>query len=261
MPWSLFKLYAFLPAFVLVLARISGLMLATPFFSGAAIPRRIKVTLAVAMTLAVFPMLISYVPPGLTLGSAVSGLIGELAIGLFVGIGITLIFMGIQIGANLVGQQSGMRLGNVFNPLSESSGSLLAQLYFFVAMMVFLSVGGHRAVVRALLESFVTVPLMGFQVNENLLELVVSMCGLSFSIAIRVAGPAILALMLAFMTLGFISRTVPQINILTVGFPVKLAVALLILAMTTMSLEPLLMDALSLCLDGIRSGLGLAPVN
>ncbi|GAF97676.1 unnamed protein product [marine sediment metagenome] len=87
------------------------------------------------------------------------------------------------------------------------------------------------------------------------------MCGLSFSIAIRVAAPAILALMLALVSLGFISRTVPQLNILTVGFPIKLGIALLVMALTMMSLEPLLLDGLALGLDAIRAGLGMNPIS
>jgi flagellar biosynthetic protein FliR len=178
-----------------------------------------------------------------------------LAIGLFIGLGVGLFFAGIQMGAQLVGQQSGIRLGNVFNPVAASSGSILGRLYFLVALMIFLMVGGHRALVRALLDSFSAIPPLSFHVTENLLEILIEMCVLSFSMAIRVAGPMILALMLAFMTLGFISRTVPQLNILTVGFPIKLGIAFIVMAVTIMALEPLLLDGLTLCLDGIRAGL------
>ncbi|UCD28313.1 MAG: flagellar biosynthetic protein FliR [Planctomycetota bacterium] len=261
MSFSFVEFYAFLPAFLLVLFRVGGLILAAPMFNSSVLPARIKTMIAVAISLAVFPMMISYVPASITLGSAVAGLAGELAIGLFIGLGVTLLFVGIQIGAQLVGQQSGIRLGNVFNPLAEASGSILGQLYFLVALMVFLMVGGHRAVVRALLDSFAAIPPMSFELSANLLDILISICGLSFSIALRVAGPMILALMLALVTLGFISRTLPQLNILTVGFPIKLALALMIMALTIMSLEPLLLDGLTIGLDGIRAGLGLAPMS
>ena len=59
------------------------------------------------------------------------------------------------------------------------------------------------------------------------------------------------------MTLGFISRTMPQLNILTVGFPLKIGIALVMMALTIMSLESVLLDALTIALDGVRSGLGL----
>ena len=66
---------------------------------------------------------------------------------------------------------------------------------------------------------------------------------------------------LTFLVLGFVSRTVPQLNILTVGFPLKLAVGLVVMALTMMSLEPVLLEGLSLCMDGIRIGLGLGSIS
>ena len=258
-PVSWFELYATLPAFLLVLARVSGLVLATPLFSGVVIPTRVKIWFSVAMALSVFPLTMSHIPARLTVGSAVLGLIGELALGVFIGLGVTVILLGVQLATELIGQQSGMRLGSVFNPMMESAGTQVSQLYFLVAMMVFLAVGGDRALVRALLDSFATVPLLGFRVSANVVGLVVDMLTLSLTIAIRVGGPTVLALLLSFLTLGFISRTMPQLNILTVGFPLKLAVALVVMAMALMSMEPVLLEAVSLCMNGIRVGLGLDP--
>jgi len=252
---SLVQFGSLLPAFVLVLARIGGLMLAAPLFSNAVLPVRIKAMIVLVLALAIFPMTVSFVPAPVTLGAAALGIVGELAVGLFIGLGVTLLFVGVQMGAQLVGQQSGIRLGNVFNPLADAAGSILARLYFLVAMLIFLLVGGHRAVVRALLDSFSTVPPMSFSLSENLLMTLIEILTLSFSVAIRVAGPAIMALMLALLTLGFISRSVPQLNILTVGFPIKVLIALLVLAATMMSLEPLLIDAVAQGLDGIRATL------
>lgn len=260
MPGSIFEFYGLGPAFLLVLFRVAGLVFAVPFFSSSALPARVKVMLSVAMALAVFPMMMSHVPATVTLASAVVGLLGELAIGLFIGLSLTLIFLGVQLAAQLIGQQSGMRLGSVFNPMLESSSTLAAQLYFLVALMVFLALGGDHAVIRTLLDSFATIPPLGFKVTPGLVSLLVDLAALSFTIAIRVGGPTILALFLALMVLGFLSRTIPQLNILTVGFPFKLSVALTVMAMTIMSLESVLIDGLTLCMDGIRIGLGLADV-
>ncbi len=261
MPWSIFEFYGILPAFLLVLFRIGGLVLAVPFFSSAAVPARVRVMLTVAVTLTVFPMVVPHLSVPVTLASAIFGLFGELAIGVFIGLGVTLVFLGVQLAAQAIGQQSGMRLGSVFNPMLESSSVLVSQLYFLVALAAFFAVGGDHAVIRALLDSFATIPPLGFKVTPGLVSLLVEIMGLSFTIALRVGGPTILALLLAFLTLGFISRTVPQLNILTVGFPMKLAVALVVMALTIMSLEPVLMDGLTLCMDGIRAGLRLAPIS
>ncbi len=257
MPWLLTDIYGALPAFMLVLARVAGLMIAAPFFSGNVVPNRVKGLLAGAISLAVFPLLAPQVKMPVTLGMAAAGMMGEIAIGLLIGLGVSLMFVGAQIGIQLASQQAGMALGRIFNPMLESSVPIVAQLYYWVSVMIFLAVNGHHALVRALLDSFETIPPLGFRVTEGVVTLLADLLTVSFALAIRVGGPTILALLLGFMTLGFISRTMPQLNILTVGFPLKIGIALIMMALTIMSLESVLLDTMTIALDGVRSGLGL----
>jgi len=126
-----------------------------------------------------------------------------------------------------------------------------------VSVMVFLGVHGHHALVRSLLDSFDTVPLLGFTMSSSAAAVCLDILTVAFGLAIRVGGPVILALLLALMTLGFVSRTMPQLNILTIGFPIKIAVALIMMALTVMSLEAVVLDAITRALDGVRGVLGL----
>ena len=258
MPFDFAQIYVALPAFLLVMARVSGLMLAAPLFSGTTIPMQIKALFAMAISMAVFPLLGATVHVPLTLGTAVAGMVGELALGLLIGFGVSLILAGVQLAIQTVSQQAGLALGEVFNPTLETTAPVASELYFYVSMVVFLAIGGHRALVRALLDSFATIPPMGFRVNEDIVALIVELLAVSFIVAVRVGGPIILALLLAFITLGFISRTIPQLHLLSVGFPVKIALALLLMAMTLVSLEPVLVDSLSRTMEDLRASLGLA---
>ena len=257
MPWRIFEVYTALPAFLLVLSRVAGLMLASPLFSGTMLPTPINVILALAISLSIFPLMAGGLVVPVTLGSAAAGMAGELAIGLVLGLGVTLVFTGAQVAAQLISQQAGIALGEVFNPMMESSSTEVSQLYFLVAMAVFLAVDGHHALIRALLDSFATIPPLGFKPDASLLELVVELLTLSFIIAVRVGGPVMLALLLALLTLGFISRTMPQLNLLTFGFPLKLALAMFMMAVTLIALESILVDALVEVMDGVRAGLGI----
>jgi flagellar biosynthetic protein FliR len=259
MLWTMFNLYASLPAYLLVLFRISGLVLAAPLFSSAVIPMRIKILLSMAIAAAVFPLASVHLAGPVTLATALTGLAGELAIGLFVGFCVSIMLMSVQIAAEFVSHQAGILLGSVFNPMLDSSESVLSQLYYFAAMMGFLAIGGHRQLVRAVLDSFETIPVMGFRVVDGLLELVVDLVSIAFEMALRISAPVVVALLLALIALGFISRTVPQLNILTIGFPLKLAMALLVLALTVMSLEPTLMELFETSMDGVRGVLSLPP--
>lgn len=260
MPWSIAQLYLLLPLFLLVLFRVSGLMLAAPLFSSAMIPTQLRVLLAVAISLAVFPYAVGSITAPVTLGSAVAGLIGELAIGLLIGFCVSLLFLGIQLAGNVVSQQAGLALGDVFNPMLDTSSTVVSELYFWVAMVVFLLAGGDRELMRSLLDSFHSVPPLSFRMSSEVTEVLVDLMGVSFAIAVRMAGPTMLALLLAFVTLGFISRTMPQLNILTVGFPVKLALAIFVMAVSLIAIEPILLDGWNVCLDGIRGAVGLPPL-
>lgn len=259
MTWSLFNLYGVFPAFLLVLFRIGGLVFAAPFFSSAVIPIRIRILLVLAITAAVFPMASVHLSVPVTLATALTGLLGELAIGLFIGFCVSIMFMSVQIAAEFVSHQAGLLLGAAYNPMMDSSESVLSQLYYFAAMLGFLAVGGHRQLVRALLDSFQTIPPLGFRLTDGILDLVLSLMTTAFEMAVRISGPVVLALMLALLALGFISRTVPQLNILTIGFPLKLMLALFVLALTVMSLEPLLIEMFETSMDGVRQVLSLAP--
>lgn len=257
MPMSLADIYMLLPAFLLVLFRVSGLMLATPLFSSPILPTQLKVLLAVAMSLAVFPLMYTHVQVPVTMATAIVGLIGELAVGLMIGFAVSLVFLGVQVAGQLVSQQAGLAMGDIFNPLFDSSSTVVSELYFFVAMVVFLGVGGDQALIRSLLDSFAFLPPLAFQVTPRVTEMLVDLITLSFVLAIRLGGPTMLALLIAFLTLGFISRTLPQMNLMTVGFPVKLALALVVMAMTMMGLEPVLIDGLNVCMDAIHESLAL----
>jgi flagellar biosynthetic protein FliR len=187
-------------------------------------------------------------------------MIGELMIGLFIGFTTTLLFVAVQLAGQVMGQQAGLALGAVFNPVMDSSMTASSQVYYFVALMVFLAVGGHREIIEALLQSFQSIPPLGFSMSEQIGSLIVEVLGLSFMWAIRIAGPVMVALVVTLVALGFVGRSVPQLNILTIGFPLKAGVGLLVMALAIVSLEPVLLDALNSCLNAVRLGLGLTPL-
>lgn len=259
MPLALFDHYQLLPAFLLVLFRMAGLMVSAPLFSSPLLPVQVKALLAVAMSAALFPMVMPAVAAPVTLASALTGLFGELCIGILLGFGVTLLFGGVQLGLQAAAHQAGLGLANSFDPTMESETADVVQLYNLVAIFMFLGIGGHRALIRALLDSFQSVPPLQFAVSGEMLDVVVRMVGASFIIAIRVGGPTMLTMLLAFVTLGFVSRTVPQLNILNVGFPLKLLVALLVMALTIVAFEKVFIDGLTDFLDLTREALGLAP--
>lgn len=260
MPLLPFDILLSLPAFALVLTRVSGLMIAAPLFGSSVIPARIRVAMIVALAAMTFPLAARHIPVDISLSTALVGGLGELMIGTILGLSLSLLLLGAEVGGMMVGRQAGIALANVFNPASDSQVSITGQVYTIAFTVVFLLAGGHRAAVAALLDTFDVIPVLSFQMNESFMLLLVEMLAASFILGIRLAGPVLIALFLVGTTLAFLSRTMPQLNILTVGFAIRAITALAIAALAMGASGDLLVDAVWEGVERIRLTFGLDPV-
>lgn len=205
--------------FTLVLTRVSGLVMTAPIFGSTEVPVRIRALLAFALSVLVLPsQWDTVVPdPGTNLHYAVF-LASELIIGLTLGLGIVILFSGIQLAGQMIGRVGGLMLADVFDPSSGESVPLFSRLLFLTSLAVFLLIGGHRAVMSALLDTFSNLPPGSGVVPVHVGETFVVLVTQSFSLGIRAAAPVVTALLLSTLVMGLISRTLPQLNILAVGF-------------------------------------------
>lgn len=257
MPLSLISLQLLLPSFLLVLFRVGGLTIAAPMFSSQTIPIRARAGLAFVIALMVFPLVHPLTPATLSLDAMVVTILGELLIGLIMGVAVGMLFVGARLAGLMIGQQAGIALGQVINPMMDGQSTIIGQLYFLVAMMVFLAVGGHRAMVSALLDTFQSIPPGSFRYNASMLGLIERLLTDAFILGIRLAGPALIALLLASLTMGVISRTIPQINVLTIGFAVRVFVALSVTGVSLPLVYDILYDAIVNTNDQVRLAFGL----
>jgi len=238
--------------FVLVLTRISGLMLFAPIFGSSNVPPQAKIGLSAVLSFIVFPALpaTSLAVP-MTVGGLAIAAVEELAVGVVIGFAASLLFAGFQLAGHLVGQQMGLALAAVFNPQFEEQTSVLGEFYFFLAMVLFVLMNGHHLLLSAVLSSFRLVPVAGVQFPPELPAKLSVMFGEIFSIGLRIAAPAVLALLLSSVALGFIARTVPQMNLLIIGFPLRIGLGL---AVVVISL-PLMIAAVTNVLGSLEDSL------
>ncbi len=253
LPWGWVELNLLLPAFVLVLARVSGVMLTAPMFGSVLIPYPIKVVLILAISSLVFPVLSPLLPTDLTITAMLVGMLGELVIGLVIGLGLSAILLAMQMAGMIISQQCGIAMAAVIDPTTEAQTSDVGQVYFWVATVLFLMLGGHRVMLDVLLKSFATVPVMTFTAGPPVVQVMTDLVGLSMEFAVRVAGPAILALLVTKIGMGFVSRTMPQLHVLSVGFPIMVCVGMFFAAMGISHLDDLLYGYLEDAFDLIRS--------
>ena len=227
----------------LVLARVGGLFVSAPVFSARQIPNQTKIGLAIVVALVFTPLQMEHaraVPPGALAFGVLAG--RELLIGLAMGFAVALIFTGIQMGSQLIGIQMGVGLGGVLNPMSGADSSTIDGFYMVLATLIFLLSNGHHAALASLARTFdlapvgeATLPLVNPQQVMALVQAV-------FVVAIRVALPAVAALLLTDVALGLAGRAAPQMQVMVVGMPVKMAVGLAFMAFSTPT-SAMLMDA------------------
>lgn len=248
-----------LPVFALVLFRVSGLVLTAPIYGSKVVPVRIRVALTLAATAMIFPMVKAQAPGDLTLSLAIVGGIGELMIGVTIGLAVSILLMSAEVAGEMVSQQAGISLSEVINPLLDEQSSIIGQIYVIVLSLLFLLAGGHRAVMAALLDTFKVIPLLSFRPGESIVVLFVEMLSSAFIVGIRLAAPVLIALFLSGTALGFLSRTMPQLNILSVGFTLRALITLSVAAIALGACQGLLLDAVWDGLDVIRASFGLAP--
>jgi flagellar biosynthetic protein FliR len=222
-----------IPAWTLIFFRFSGLMIFAPFFGSRNVPIQLKGLFAVLLTALVAPTVstVGFVPPLHLVGFALAAA-SELAIGVLFGLLGSMLFVGIQLGGELIDHQMGFTLASVIDPLTDNEGSLIGQFFFFFSVLVFLMIQGHHALLRALQESFAVVPLGRFLPGPVAVGGLVQAFGEIFVLALRVAAPVMAALFLTTLVLGFIARTVPQVNVLIMGFPLQIGVGMITLVVT-----------------------------
>ncbi len=217
--------------FLLVLARISAAVIVMPLFGARGVPSQTKIGLALLLALIVVPLQTPTLQPVSTNLLVFASLIGsEVLIGLTIGILVSLVFQAMQMGASLVGVQMGFGIGAVIDPMTGGQVGTLDQFYQLIVTLVFFAVNGHLIVIQGLLHSFAIVPPGHADISLIAGDQVAPFFASMFVVAIRIALPVVGALLLTDVAMALVGRTVPQMNVLIVGFPVKIGVGLLVLA-------------------------------
>src|SRR5260221_530573 len=130
----------------------------------------------------------------------------------------------------------GINLGEVFDPQFGKNGSLIGDAYFMLALVIFLVCGGHRAMLRGIHASFETLPLLGVGMTRGVSELLLELLTAATILALQMAAPMLLTMLIVDLGLGFIGKTMPQINVMSAGVSMKTAIGLgVILASLTLT--------------------------
>lgn len=224
-------------ALVLVSSRVTGMVLVAPVFSAKTVPMRVRTLLVILLSLLLRPAVLAAAPAG---GLAVTpvAVLGEVMAGFAIGLGAALFVGAAELAGDLAAIHSGLSGAALLDPLTRTSVPALGQLTQLFAVAVLLAADGHLLMIRALGESLAALPP---GTPMDLRSGAGAMVGLGsglFAAGLRFAGPIVAAVLVANTALALLGRAAPSLNVLSVAFPVQIAVGLFALAAALPFLAP-----------------------
>jgi flagellar biosynthetic protein FliR len=213
-------------AVVLLCMRLTGLVMVAPLFSSRAVSMRVRAAVVVLLTLALLPS----GPTGAELD--VATFIGEWMVGAVLGFGAMIFVQAAETAGDILAMQMGLSGGAVLSPNAGSQVAVLSHFLSLFTLTLILASGGHLIMLEALDASLVALPLGAPLLLADGAMGVVELGSFLFVMGLRIAAPVVGAVLVGNVVLGILARTVPQMNVLMMAFPVQIGLGLLALGIS-----------------------------
>lgn len=218
-------------AFFLLSARLGGAMMLLPGFGEAVVSQRVRVSLTLAVALAVFP-LIGPALPGMP--ASLAGLFGlilmEVVIGAFLGGSARVMMSALHVAGTVISFQSSLGFAQTVDPAAQSQGAVVSSLLGLLGVVLIFATGLHYLLLKALIDSYILFPAGGFppvgDFAERLVEIVVG----AFTLGVRIAAPFVVYGLVFYVCLGLLGRLMPRIPLFFVVMPLQILLSLAVLA-------------------------------
>lgn len=223
---------ALIGSFLWPLFRIMGFFLAAPVLGSNFVPVRVRLILALAVSILVAPTLADLpAVPGVSIPAFLI-VLQQLLIGFALGFFMQMLFQIFIILGQLIAMQMGLGFASMVDPTNGINVAILSSFYLMFVTMLFVLFDGHLVMIEVIAESFEQIPISGGAVDRDIYYRLISTISWVFSSALLLALPALTALLITNFAFGIMTRAAPQMNIFALGFPVALMFGLFIIWMT-----------------------------
>jgi flagellar biosynthetic protein FliR len=239
---------AWLSAFLLAMVRGTAWVFVAPPFSSSSVPLKVKLGLAMSLALFVAPKFSGRGSDALADSAAfLPAVVYQAAVGLAMGFGVLVLVAAVQAAGALVDFSAGFSAASTYDPFSNASSTPFGRFYQLLATTILFATGGHALIVRGFLTSFDVAGQGGGTGLEEVGHILAHDLATFFAAALQMAVPLVAALFMAEVGLGMVAKAVPQMNIISLSFGVKMGATLLLggLAMKALpdALFPLVTEA------------------
>ncbi len=232
--------------------RIGALVMVMPVIGGAFVPAKVRMLLALALTIVIAPALPGSPPLDLMSFQGLVMIARELLVGIAIGFVVQLVFDAIALGGQVISMSMGLGFAVFVDRQHGVNIPVLGQLFMMLGMLMFLSLDGHLAMIRLLADSFQVLPLTAGGLSQIAVAEILEWAGQVFVVAAKIALPAITALVIVNLSFGVMSRAAPTLNLFAIGFPIAMLLGFAVIFLTMENLQ----ENVSLSLD---AALALVP--
>lgn len=228
--------------YFLIFVRVAAVFWLIPLFA----VRNVSIYFKAAFSLVVTFVLVEVVPvPNIPMDDPYVLLLAigkEAILGMTIGFSIRILFTAVQAAGEIVSIQTGFAFARVMDPSSGTQTGVLDQFQYLLALMIFFAVDGHHLIVKGLCDSYKQLPLGAPTVSNGLIDYIITSTSSIFSLGLKIGAPVVVALLLVELSLGLLSRMMPQMNIFVQGLPIKIFVGLSILSFSLSFIAPILVS-------------------
>ncbi len=217
-------------AFLLVLARVSGAFVFLPLPGIRTGPDVARLVLSVSVSLTLFPSWPIIDASKVTLGVLIGWVIAEAGIGIAVGLAVAFFTEGFQMGAQIISLQAGFSFASTIDPTSGADSPVLLTVAQLGAGLLFFATGMDRQVLYGFAHSLAQHPPGSFQVTGSMANALMHLGATIFSTGLRLVLPVLGLLLMVEISIALLSRLNSQLHLMMLTFPLKMALALALLA-------------------------------
>lgn len=231
-------------AFMLLLLRFGGILAFFPFFDNQLVPLSVRAALAFVLAVVFMPLVKDVIVYNSLSEFMLAGIF-EVLLGFVCGLVLQIIFSSIVFAGDLASFTMGLTMASAYDPMSGATKPIVSQVIVFLALLAALHFNFHYMLLEIIAKSINETPLGGFRLHDDALRYFIGAFADMIVIGFSMAFPVVAVLLLSDIIFGMIMKTHPQFNLLVIGFPVKIGIALVIIALIVPSFIEIFRDDLS----------------
>ena len=247
------ELFTFLVLILIASLRVGAFLISAPFFGGRMVPLQIRIVFSFCLGFWIlgtlqFPQQSVLVGPKLILI-----VMQEIFIGLTVGLVLNICFAAVSLAGEKIAATSGLAFASQVDPTGGGQSPVISQIFMLFLIIVFFSVNGHLIVLGLIYKSFTLYPLGQLVNYDDLIAAGLSASDILFRSAAIIVLPIVIVLLFVNIAIGFITKSAPQLNLFSFGFPMTLIGAFLILFYSVDAISFAFKDLIQLIIDLLMS--------